>query len=136
MKAQMDNSIYGALLAETVPVVIESSDEYERMEAAFNDFMNKGEENLSPEETRLFALLAKLLENYEAETLPPLENSSPLDTLKFLMEQNDLKQKDVVDVFGTQSIASEVLSGKRSISKSHAKNLAERFNLPVGIFLE
>jgi HTH-type transcriptional regulator / antitoxin HigA len=126
---------YGALLAEVMPAIIENDIEYARMEAVFNAFMDKGEDNLSPDERKLFALIAKLLEDYERETLPPLEKSSPLQTLLFLMEENDLKQKDVVDIFGSQSVASEVLNGKREISKTHARNLAERFNVSPALFI-
>ena len=128
-------AIYGALLAETVPAVIETDAEYDRLETIFNDLFKKGENNLSPEETRLFALLANLLEDYERRTLPALEAASPLDALKFLMEENDLRQKDVVDVFGSQGIASEVLAGKREISKTHARRLADRFNVAADLFL-
>lgn len=127
--------LYGALLADTVPGVIDSGAEYDRLEAVFNDLMNKGEDNFSPEEMRLFELLANLLEDYERKTLPPLEQSSPLDTLKFLMRENNLKQKDLVDDFGSQSVASAVLSGKRAISKGAAKKLGERFSVPADIFI-
>jgi HTH-type transcriptional regulator/antitoxin HigA len=132
---QYNPAIYGAMLADALPVVIESDSEYERIEAIFNDLMDKGEDNLSPEQTRLFALLAKLMEDYERETLPALEKSSPLETLKFLMAENNLKQKDLVEIFGTQSIASDVLSGKRSISKTAAVRLAERFKVSAELFI-
>jgi len=127
--------IYGALLTDVLPSVIDSDEEYKRVEAIFDDLMNKGENGLSPEEDRLFDLLANLLEDYERRTLPPLPESSPVETLKFLMAENDLKQKDVVPFFGSQGIASEVLAGKRSISKTQAKVLAERFKVSAEIFI-
>lgn len=127
--------IYGMLLAETLPGVISSDEEYDRVEEIFNRLMNKGEDGLSPEEDRLFDLLANLLEDYERRTLPLLPESSPLETLKFLMSENDLKQKDVVPIFGSQGIASEVLSGKRAISKMQAKALAERFRVSAELFI-
>lgn len=127
--------IYGALLSETLPVVISSDEEYARLENIFNALMNKGENNLSPEEDRLFDLLANLLEDYERRTLPLLPESTPLDSLKFLMAENDLKQKDIVPFFGSQGIASEVLSGKRAISKTQAKALAERFKVSTELFI-
>lgn len=130
-----NTEIYAGLLAKTVPAVITSPEEYDRLEDVFKSLMDKGEDNLSPEEDRLFDLLANLLEDYERRTLPPLEKSSPLETLKYLMQERDLKQKDVVELFGSQGVASEVLSGKRSISKTQAKNLAERFNIPADLFI-
>lgn len=129
-----NTKIYGKLLAETLPGVIDSKEEYLRIESLFNDLIDKGENNLSLEELKLFSLLANLLEDYERTALPSLESSPPLETLKFLMSENDLKQKDLVSVFGSQGVASEVLSGKRSISKKHANLLAEKFKVSTGLF--
>jgi HTH-type transcriptional regulator / antitoxin HigA len=46
-----------------------------------------------------------------------------------------LKQKDLVPLFGSQGIASEVLNGKRSISKSQAKALGDFFHVSPALFL-
>lgn len=127
--------VYGKLLAETLPAVIESDAEYDRLEEVFNRLLSKGEDRLSPEESRLLALLASLLENYERVRLSALPDSSPLVRLKFLMSENGLRQKDVVEIFGNQSVASEVLSGKRGISRRHAMRLAERFAVSPDLFL-
>jgi len=124
---------YGTLLSVTLPGVVDSLVEYKRVEEIFNNLIDK--ENHSPEEDRLFDLLANLLEDYERRTLPPLEKSSPLETLKFLMEENGLRQTDLADVFGTQSVVSEVLGGKREITKNQAKALAKRFSLRVEAFI-
>jgi HTH-type transcriptional regulator / antitoxin HigA len=51
------------------------------------------------------------------------------------MEANNLKQTDLLEVFGSSGIASEVINGKREISKAHAKKLGERFNIPSSLFL-
>ncbi len=125
--------IYGALLANTLPRVIDSDAEYTRVEEIFNQLISK--KSLSPEEDTLFGLLADLMEDYERKTLPPLENHTPLEMLKFLMESNGLKQKDIVGIFGSQGIASEVLSGKRGISKENAKKLAEKFSVSAELFI-
>lgn len=127
-----NSKIYGTLLAETVPTVIDSDAEYKRLEDIFAGLFK---ENRSLEEDKLFDLLANLLEDYENRTLPVLKESSPLDTLKFLMEENNLKQRDLVGIFSSQGIVSEVLSGKREINKKHAKLLAERFSVSVELFV-
>ena len=123
---------YSALLSDALPGVIDSLDEYDRVEKIFNNLFK---ENRSPEEDKLFDLLANLLEDYERRTLPPLEKSSPQTTLKFLMEENNLRQSDLADVFGTQSVVSEVLGGKREITKQQAKALAQKFSLRVEAFI-
>ncbi len=112
--------------------MIDSLAEYERIEEIFNNLFK---ENRSPEEDKLFNLLANLLEDYERRALPPLEKFSPLETLKFLMAENNLRQADLADIFGTQSVVSEVLSGKREITKNQAKALAQKFSLRLEAFV-
>jgi len=125
---------YADLLAKTVPAVIANDEEYDRMEAVFNGLIDKGEEYLSPEETRLFALLANLLEEYEERTLPALKTASPAEALRFLMEENELKQVDLEDVFGSQSAVSRALNGSRRIGIDRAKRLAKRFKVSAELF--
>lgn len=50
------------------------------------------------------------------------------------MEQHNLLQKDLVDVFGTRSIVSEVLSGKRKLNKDHIERLSARFHVSAEVF--
>lgn len=125
--------IYANLLAETLPRVIDSDEEYDRVEVVFDRLISK--KSMSPEEETLFKLLADLMEDYENKTLPKLEESSPLETLKFLMAENNFKQKDIVDCFKSQSIASEVLAGKRAIPKDSLKKLAEKFSVSANLFI-
>jgi HTH-type transcriptional regulator/antitoxin HigA len=126
---------YGKLLGDVLPGVISDQDEYDRIESVFNGLMDKGEDNLSPEEGRLFVLLAKLLEEYETTTLPQLKPISPADALRFVMEENDLKQADLEDVFGSQSAVSRALNGSRRISIDQAKGLARKFHVSAELFI-
>ena len=89
---------------------------------------------LDPEELELQALLAHLCQEYEDRTVEP-PNSTPLDALKFLMDENKLRPVDLLDVFGSRAVASQVLNGKRDLSKAHARSLAERFGLSVEVFI-
>ena len=50
------------------------------------------------------------------------------------MDAQDLKPADVLDIFGTKSIVSEVLSGKRELSKTHIRALSKRFRVSPEIF--
>lgn len=64
----------------------------------------------------------------------PLPEAEPKEVLRLLMEQHDLKQEDLADC-APQSRISDVLSGRRSISKDIAKKLARRFNVSAALFL-
>ena len=126
---------YGKLLKQALPGVISDQEEYDRIEEIFNTLMNKGEKQLTTEEARLFGLLGNLLEDYERRTLPTLPDAAPADTLRFLMNENDLKQTDLAELFGSQAVVSKVLNGKRTISKAQAKRLAARFNVSTDLFI-
>jgi len=118
---------------ETIPQVIESDQELDRVEEIVTGLLKKGE-NLSPEEDKLLDLLSDLIEAYEDEHYP-MPKSSPNDMLQFFMEDRGLKQSDLLPVFGSSGITSEVVNGKRSISKAQAKKLAEFFKVSVELFI-
>ena len=64
-----------------------------------------------------------------------LPDSTPLDVLHYLMEANSLRQTDLVDVIGSSGVVSEIIDGKREISKSQARSLSKRFNVSYKLFL-
>jgi HTH-type transcriptional regulator/antitoxin HigA len=124
---------YGALLMSALPQVIESEQELERAEEIINRLLSKGE-NLSPEEEKLLDLISDLVEKYEVEHYP-FSEVPPNEILKFLMEERELKQSDLLGIFRSGGITSEVVNGKRSISKAQAKKLAEFFKASVELFI-
>jgi len=123
---------YADLLARALPSVIHSEKESERYLAMLEELDRKGK--LSAGEQRLAELLTLLIENFE-EKAYTLKAAKPTDILIELMEANSLKQKDLVDVFGTPSIVSEVLNGKRGLTIEHIKKLSRRFRVSAEIFL-
>ncbi len=133
MAAVFNRNKYGALLMETAPEVIGSDQELERAEQIVIGLLSKGE-RLSPEEEKLLELVSDLIEKYEDEHYP-VPSSEPADVLRFLMDDRGLKQSDLLPIFGSSGIASEVVNGKRSISKAQAKKLAEFFNVSVELFI-
>jgi len=135
MSTKYEPKAYAKLLVSTLPAVIKTEEENERALAIVERIMDKGEDKISPEEYRLIDLLVKLIEDFEDKEYPMGNKATPLDILKSLVFEHELKQIDLVDVFGTQSVVSEVLSGKRRISANHAKRLAKRFKLPVDLFI-
>lgn len=70
-----------------------------------------------------------------AETLSNKHDLTPLSRLHFLVEANNLRQADLLDIFGSKGIASEVFNGKRQISKTHAIRLGKKFNVDPALFL-
>ena len=130
---KIDPVRYRRLLSRTMPVVIETEEENERMLTIVEKLMKKGE-NLSAEEEKLLKLLARLIEDFEQRFYQPSE-AEPLEVLHHLMEARGIKQSQLWEVFGSKGIASEVLNGKRGISKTHARALADYFHVPADLFV-
>lgn len=135
MTTQYNPKIYGELLVHTLPAAITTEEENEKALAIVEKIIDKGEDNISPEEYRLLDLLARLIEDYEDQAYPMGDIATPLDTLKALIFEHELKQADLLDVFGSQSVVSEVLNGKRKINANQAKRLAARFRLTADLFI-
>src|SRR5439155_4442888 len=129
---ELDEKDYGRLLRKTLPHVIRTDEECERLT---RELMRLDErEDLSREEKELGELLTVLIEDYE-ERRYPIRKASPQQTLKHLMEARGLTQKDLWKVFGSKGITSEVFHGKRAISKAQARKLATFFHVSVELFI-
>jgi HTH-type transcriptional regulator / antitoxin HigA len=133
MTAILDRE-YAELLAATQPKAIETEEENEFYLAEVTKLMQLGE-TLSPAQERLLKLLVTLIESFE-ERHYQLKPATPLEILTELVSDRGLKQKDLIPVFGSQGVASEVLNGKRGISKTQAKALGEFFKVSPTLFFD
>jgi HTH-type transcriptional regulator / antitoxin HigA len=79
-------------------------------------------------------VLGGIVEEYEAEHVVFPEVSG-VELLRFLMKENGLTQASLAPICGGKSNISEVLSGKRELSKSQIRGLSERFGLPADAFV-
>ena len=130
----LDLKRYGRLLARAVPKVIKTQEENERALAAVESLMEKGERNMTPEEDALLELLTGLIHDFE-EKAYPTPKSEPHEIVAFLLEQRRLAPKDLWPVVGSKSRVSEILAGKRSMTKEQARKLAEFFHVGVQLFI-
>jgi HTH-type transcriptional regulator/antitoxin HigA len=132
MSALAVSPAYTALLVKFPPRVIKSEEQNESYIEALHS-LEQRYGSWSPEEAELADLFTLLIEDFEEKhyTLP---KCSPLEIIEFFMDQNGLKQKDLVDVFGTPSIVSEVMSGKRELNKEQIRRLSERFHVSPELF--
>jgi HTH-type transcriptional regulator/antitoxin HigA len=131
--ATLTETAYGALLSQVRPRVIKTEGENERAIAELEALDTLGRP-LTSEEEALGELLTMLIVQFE-DAHYSLGHASPLDALRELMEVRNLRQRDLIPVFGASSVVSNVLNGKRSISKAHARKLAELFHVPVSLFI-
>lgn len=80
-------------------------------------------------------LLVILIELYENEHFP-MDLPDPVTAIKFRMEQQNLKQKDLVPYLGSESKVSEVLSGKRALSLTMIRKLVNGLGIPAEVLLQ
>jgi HTH-type transcriptional regulator/antitoxin HigA len=129
----LDERKYQQLLGETLPVIIHNKTEYQRLLQAAAHLMEKPEEEIGEEEGRLLEMLSVLIEEYEGR-VHPLPKTEPHKMLNYLLQEKGLKPSDLWATL-PKSRVSEILNGKRGISKAQAKQLAELFRVPVELFL-
>jgi HTH-type transcriptional regulator/antitoxin HigA len=125
---------YAELLAKVLPKPIETEAENERALEVVDHLMSKGEKKLTAEERWLLRMLVRLIEDFEEKSYP-IDEAPPRAVLKTLMEDRGLKQIDLAPLFGGRSRVSDVVAGKREISKAQAKALSAFFNVPADLFI-
>ena len=123
---------YASLLRRTLPAVIHGEKENERCLSTLEALDAKGE-RLTPAERRLAELLTVLFEDFE-EKARALKPARPAADLRELMQANELKQKDLLEIFGTPSIVSEVLREKHSLAVEHIRKLSRCFHVSPEVF--
>ena len=128
----IDEKKYGKLLAKTLPRVIVNDEELDRM-VALLEALSIPERQLSAEEDALATLLERLIADYDDQFSFP--DQPPHEMVKYLMEQRGLKQTDLVPVLGSRAQVSDLVNGKRGISKAQVKKLATYFGVSAELFI-
>jgi HTH-type transcriptional regulator/antitoxin HigA len=132
MTRTLDPDTYASLLTQYQPKVIETEAENDAAIALAEELEHRP--HRTPEESAFLDLVLTLIERFEEEHYP-IPVASPLSMLLHMMEARELKQEDLVGVIGSRGVVSEVVNGKRSISKAQAKALAEFFKVDAGLFI-
>ena len=124
-------SSYAALLSEIRPEVVRDEKQNRSYIARLEALTSKKSVTLAEE--KLMRLLLLLVEDFERNS-DPIPDAGPIDVLRHLMEAHGLRQRDLTDVFGAESIVSEVLHGKRELTKAHIRRLSVRFSVSPAVF--
>jgi HTH-type transcriptional regulator/antitoxin HigA len=132
MTISLDTTTYSQLLVEFQPKVITTEAEYERNLEIVEKLMAC--KNRTPEQTAILQLLVTLIEEFENKHYP-IEPAPPHAVLQHLMEAREIKQADLVGIVGSKGVVSEIVNGKRAISKTQAKVLGEFFNVSPALFI-
>lgn len=132
MTLTINKEVYGALLAEVQPKLITTEEENEKALLVVEKLMHS--QNRTIEENQLLALLVVLIERFEDEHYQ-LNSSTPHSMLSHLIEARGIKQSDLIGVIGSKGVVSEVVNGKRAISKAQSKALGKFFGVSPALFI-
>ena len=123
---------YLQLLQQFPPRTIKDDEELDKTIAVIDDLLDRP--SLSCEESDYLNVLGTLVFDYEQKTEPILDIYG-VELLKVLIAERGLRQKDLVPIFKTESIVSDVITGKRQLTVRHIQELAQFFKLSPAVFL-
>jgi HTH-type transcriptional regulator / antitoxin HigA len=133
MTSTFSSTVYIDLLSQTIPSIIETESAYQRLLAITESLhFNK---NRTLEEKKIYNLLVTLIEIYESQQYS-IPASTPQEILEHIMESSGLRQVDIAEIIGASSgVVSQIVNGKRAISKAQAKALGHQFKVSPSLFI-
>jgi HTH-type transcriptional regulator / antitoxin HigA len=120
------------MIARGAPRVIHNDAELEMYTDAL--FRLTAVENPSSSEVEAIELLTLLVERYEQEHYA-IPEADPVSVVRFLIEQQNLTQRDLIPQFGSESAVSMFMTGERSLTLGQVRKLSTRFKLPADVFI-
>jgi HTH-type transcriptional regulator/antitoxin HigA len=128
---------YFELVKQFPLVPIKDEWHYDEAIALLGNLAIRGEDDLDLGERDYLDALTQFVGTYEEKHLrAELGRMKPLQALKFLMRENGMKAIDLGKLLGNRSLASQILNGKRGLSKTHIRLLCNRFKVEPGLFFE
>lgn len=112
---------------------VRTEQDYAQARATIEVLLNEIGDDESHPLAEVLDYLADQVESYEDEH-HAMPEGAPAEILRFLLEQHGLKQQDLADC-APQGRISDILSGRRGVSKEIAKKLARKFNVSGELFL-
>jgi HTH-type transcriptional regulator/antitoxin HigA len=128
----LNPEIYTRLIREALPIPPGTEADNEKLIGLLEDLDER--EHATPEEEAFAELLAIVIEDFENKhySLPIVP---PHEALQALMEDRGLHHKDITEAVGNKGLTTEIIAGRRKMSKTVAKRLAAQLSVPVELFL-
>jgi HTH-type transcriptional regulator/antitoxin HigA len=107
--------------------------EYRDLVKTLDSLIDEVGENENHELAPVMETIGNLIENYESQNFK-INESTPIDALKYLMLEHGLKQADLKEI-GSQGVVSEVLKGKRKLNIDQIKKISNKFQVSPLVFI-
>ena len=134
----MENQLLTAIQNNWPPIAEilsfpKNSSEYEQKLEVMDELLNMDFPDDHPISS-FIDLLGEIIDEYEKSNFEEVQqiikmNATPIEKIKHLMNEYNVKQKDLIDVLGSQGYVSDILNGKRELSLKHIKGFAKKFNI-------
>ncbi len=134
METQLENIASVWPTIKNIFSVPHSDAEYQNLVSLLDNLIDEVGESESHPLSSLMESIGNLIETYENNYIPPV-SGTPLEALRYLMEEHNLKQSDL-SIIGSQGVVSEILKGKRSLNIRQIKELSSKFNISPLVFIQ
>jgi len=133
MNTQLENISKAWPAVKSVFSVPHSEKDYRALVNILDSLVDEVGDNQTHELAAAMETIGNLIENYEDQN-HRMNESSPIDVLKYLMQEHGLKQSDLKEI-GSQGVVSEILSGKRMLNIEQVKKISTRFHVSPLVFI-
>ncbi len=133
MNTQLENLSKAWPGIKSIFSVPHSEQEYNKLVNILDQLIDEIGDDETHQLAPVMETIGKLIENYEDQHFA-LNKTSAIDTLKYLMQEHNLKQSDLKEI-GSQGVVSEVLSGKRQLNIEQIKRLSKRFHISPSVLI-
>lgn len=133
IRGSKSSGSYVKLLKTFPPRPIKTEAEFIATQKVIDSLIDHGE--LTPDEEDYLDVLGTLVYEYETKHVQ-IPDINGVELLKALIDESNLRQKDLVPIFKTESIVSEVLNGQRKLTAAHIQKLADFFHISQAAFFE
>lgn len=113
--------------------IIRSKQDHEQAVARLMNLMDEDPVPGSSKANEL-EVLSLLIGNYEQKQFP-MDLPDPIEAIKFRMEQQGLRNKDLVPYIGSAPKVTEILNGTRKLSLNMIRRLSEGLDIPAGVLI-
>jgi HTH-type transcriptional regulator/antitoxin HigA len=114
---------------------IRTKRDYAKATTVMEELAVRGEDDLDQDELDYLDVLTDLVEAYDNELAPEPEDGTPLDRLKHLLEESGKSTADLGRLLSNSGLASQIMLGRRELSKNHIRILSRHFKLDADYFL-
>ncbi len=133
MNSQLENISKAWPAVKAIFSVPHSKKDYQALVKILDNIIDEVGDNQNHKLAPVMETIGNLIENYEIQEYR-INESSPVEVLKYLMQEHGLRQSDLKEI-GSQGVVSEILTGKRTLNIEQVKKISNKFHVSPLVFI-